>query len=76
MWKFILKEQSQEMEQEKFESHCNSKISPFFKKFKSESLRFNLDDKNRAREAYKWTDVENYVEQETKKNEMSKVLVR
>ena len=64
------------MEQEKFESQCNFKISQFFKKFKTEPRRFDVEDKIRVREAYKWTEMENYVVQETKKDEISEVFVR
>ena len=72
----ILKEQSEEIEQETFESQCKLRISQFFKKFRSETRRFNAEDKDRVREARKWTDHENYVVQETNKDETSKVFVR
>ena len=71
-----MQEQSQDIEQEKFESQCNLKILRFFKKFRTENRRFNVVDKNRVREAHKWMDIENFVVQETKKDETSKVFVR
>ena len=71
-----LKEKSEEIDQEKFESQCKLRISQFFKKFKSETRRFNAEDKERVREERKWTDHKNYVVQETKQDEISKVFVR
>ena len=64
------------MEQEKFEDQCKTKIFRFFRKFKADTRRFSGEDKERVREANKWSDYECFVVQEIKKDETVKVFVR
>jgi len=64
------------MEQDKFEKQCRTRIFRFFKRFKTDTRRFNVEDKDRVREAHKWTDQESHVVKETKKDEITKVFVR
>ena len=72
----MLIKENEEVDQEKFERDCQSRIKNFLKKFKFESRHYFENDVERVKRENKWEEEEVFVEKETEENNPINVFVR